>query len=121
MIETFKQRLTVKRKEKSGGRNDPVDSKMAKKVKRRPNMWIRDVTSKSKLSIKRSGLHFFNVQDERQNVSAKTRARKIYTQLLTILHCIVICDFRQLVGQEYFVAKYKFNVPDNDRKKKILI
>lgn len=142
VIRTFKERLSARRKEGSGRKSGPMDKKMARKVvqqfKNRPNMSIRDVAKKCNVSVgfvqktmKRAGLHVYKVQkapnrNEKQNMTAKTRARKLYTKLLTKSCCLVMddetyvkADFRQLPGQEYFVAKSKFDVPEDVRKKKV--
>lgn len=142
VLNRYNERLTIDRKKKSGQNGSPYSVKDHKRVvqafKRNPNSSVRDVAKKLHLSKtfvqdakKREGLHTYKVQkapnrDERQNTVGKSRARKLYTQMLTKPHCLVMddetyvkADFRQLPGLQFFTAHHKFDVPENVRKQKM--
>lgn len=142
VINTFKDRKTTKRKNGSGkkrGTSNPEKARMVlNQFKRYPNISIRDVAKKAKVSVcfvqktmKRSGLHVYKVQkapnrSDKQNSVAKTRARKLYREWLTKPFCIVMddetyikADTKQMPGQEHYVATSKLAVPESVRKKKL--
>ena len=64
---------------------------------------------------------------EKQNLVAKTRSRKLYTQFLIKSKCVVINDetsvkgdFKQISGQEYYTAVNKLDVDPKYKQKKLL-
>ena len=142
VLNRYNERLTVDREKKSGQNGSPCSEKDHKRVvqafKRNPNSSVRDVAKKLQLSKtfvqdakKREGLHTYKVQkapnrNERQNTVGKSRARKLYTQMLTKPHCLIMddetyvkADFRQLPGLLFFTAHHKFDVPEDVRKQKM--
>mgnify|MGYP005985741207 CR=1 FL=1 len=65
-------------------------------------------------------------RDEKLNLVAKTRSRKLYTQFLTKSKCVVIddetyvkADFKQFSGQEYYTAANKLDVDPKYKQKKL--
>ena len=89
---------------------------------------IKSFVQKAK---KRAGLRSFKVQkapnrNEKQNRTAKTRTRKLYTQMLTKPHCCIMddethvkADFRQIPGNQYVTAKDKYDVSESLRKQQV--
>lgn len=142
VIKRFNDRLTIDHKRGAGRKPGAACRKTEGKVKgqfsRNPNISTRDVAKKVGVSqsyvqkVKtRAGLHTFKVQnfpnrDERQQTVAKTRARKLYTEMLTKYSCCVMddetyvkADFQQMPGQEFYTGKDKFKVDDRFKKKKM--
>jgi predicted transcriptional regulator len=142
VIKRYYETLSIERKEKCGQNgwsiSDQDHKRVVKVFKRNPNASVRDVAKKLNLSKsfaqrakEREGLHTYKVQkapnrDERQNTVGKSRARKLYTQMLTKPHCLIMddetyvkADFRQLPGLLFFTAQHKFDVPEEVRKQKL--
>lgn len=138
----FRKTLTVERKSGSGRKAGPVDKKLAKKIvdtfKRNPSLSNSDVADKCSVSKsyvqkikKNAGLKSYKVtttpnRDEKQEISAKSRCRKLYDQLLTKYDCIVMddetyvkADFKQLPGEEFYVAKSCNGVADKYKTRKL--
>lgn len=127
VIKVFGERLSTTRKPGSGGNRKPVaavtNRRVASAFMRNPNLSVRDVANKLGISSttvheakKRSGLSTYKKvvtpnRNDKQNLTAKTRSRKLYTTMLTKFDCVVMddetyvkADFRQLPGQEYYTA-----------------
>ena len=80
---------------------------------------------------KRKEPHTYKVQREpnrhkRQNTVGKSRAQKLYTQMLTKPHCLIMgdetyvkADFRQLPGLLFFTAHHKLDALEDVRKQKM--
>lgn len=108
VIKRFEERLTTDRKPRSEGKSIPYNTKNHNRVvgafNRNPNASVRDVAKKLHLSRSfvqkaktKAGLRTFKVQkapnrDEKQNKSAKTRARKLYLNMLTKVECCIMDD-----------------------------
>lgn len=142
VIKRFEERLTTDRKPRSEGKSIPYNTKNHNRVvgafNRNPNASVRDVAKKLHLSRSfvqkaktKAGLRTFKVQkapnrDEKQNKSAKTRARKLYLNMLTKVECCIMddetyvkADFKQIPGNLFFTAKDKFSVPEHVRTQKM--
>ncbi|XP_055615271.1 uncharacterized protein LOC129761456 isoform X3 [Toxorhynchites rutilus septentrionalis] len=139
VLKRYFKNLTIDRKVKNGKNGCSVSEKDHKRVvkpfRRDPTSSVRDVANKLNLSSsfvqrtkQREGLRTYKVpnRDERQNMVGKTRARKLYTEMLTKPHCLVMdnetyvkADFRQLPGLLFFSAEDKFSVPEEIRKQKL--
>ncbi|XP_065088739.1 uncharacterized protein LOC135710154 [Ochlerotatus camptorhynchus] len=142
VIKRFEERLTTDRKPRSEGKSIPYNTKNHNRVvgafNRNPNASVRDVAKKLHLSRSfvqkaktKAGLRTFKVQkalnrDEKQNKSGKTRARKLYLNMLTKVECCIMddetyvkADFKQIPGNLFFTAKDKFSVPEHVRTQKM--
>lgn len=142
VLKRFQERLTLDHGKGAGRKPGPENKKTEGKVKRmikaNPNVSSRDLAKKIGMSQsyvqnakKRAGLHTYKVQnfpnrDERQQSTAKTRARKLYEKMLTKYGCCVMddetyikADFKQIPGLEFFTGKSKFDVDDKFKKKKM--
>lgn len=79
----------------------------------------------------RGGLRSSKVQkvanrSEEQQLRAKTRARKLYDNFLTKFSCVVMddetyckADFKQLPGQEFYVAAGRGQAPEANKTQKL--
>ena len=142
-LKRFRDRLTVDRKPGSGGkRNDNFKSQrnaVLGMIKRNPNLSIRDVAKKVKMSYsfvqkvkKAAGYKSFKViktpnRNDKQETSSKTRARKLYDKLLTKFNCVVMddetivkADLKQLPGLEFYTSLQRGKVDDYFKAKKLL-
>ncbi|XP_065081379.1 uncharacterized protein LOC135703953 [Ochlerotatus camptorhynchus] len=95
---------------------------------RRPvsKLTVLDVAERK--SKDRQRLHTYELQkapnrDERQNRVGKSLTLKLYTQMLTKPHCLIMddktyvkADLRQLPGLLFFTAQHKFDIPQEVRK-----
>ena len=92
-------------------------------LQKRPDLSVRTVARKTKMSPTfvqsskhRQGMKSFKVKtvpnhNDKQNVTAKTRARKLYREYLTKFSCVimddetyVLEDFKQLPGMCFYTA-----------------
>lgn len=142
VVKSFKESQTTERRAGSGRKSKTADPVKARKVldyfKCNPNLSIRDAALKAKCSawfvqqtMKRAGLRVFKVRKapnrrDQQNTAAKSRARKLYREWLTKPMCVVMddetyikADAKQIPGLEFYVAKSRFDVPEDIRKKKV--
>lgn len=137
VIEKFKETLSVEVQAGRGRKSGFVNKKLARKVvaqfSRNPSTSGRHLAKKlgcSESHIRKIRKHFklkaFRVQrvphrDEKQNKTAKSRARKLYDGPLKTLRknggCLYMDDetyskysFRQLPGRNYYVAKVRGKV-----------
>lgn len=142
VLKRFRDTLTVDRKPGSGGkRNDNFKlqrNAVLRMIKRNPNLSIRDVAKKVKMSYsfvqkvkKAAGYKSFKIiktpnRNEKQETSAKSRARKLYERMLTKFDCVVMddetnvkADFKQLPGLEFYTALQRGKVDDYFKAKKL--
>ena len=121
-------RLTTARKAGSGTktdlRNHQKDAKVKQILQKRPDVSIRTVDRKTKMSPTfvhtskhRQGMKSFNVKtvpncNDKQNVTGKTRVRKLNREYLTKFSCVimddetgVLKDFKQLPGMCFYTAR----------------
>lgn len=143
VLKNFLSTQTVERKPGSGRKKGFVDKIAARKIvasiRQNPGLSdsdraIRYGTSKStgrKMRL-RAGYKSYRViknpnRNYKQNLVAKTRARRLYDNVL-IKHggCFIIddetyvkCDFRQLPGRNFYASKMRGSVPD--RYKHVLV
>lgn len=140
VLNKFYERLTVDREPGSGKNSKPLDVLKEKKViklyKTNPKISSRDVAKKVKMSQsyvqkvkKRAGLRSFKAQvgpdrNSQQNISVKTRSRRLYDVMLTKFDCVVMddetyckADFKQIAGQEFYTSISRQNVPEKFKKK----
>lgn len=78
---------------------------------------------------RRAGLNSFKAQtapdrNANQNISAKTRSRRLYDSLLTKFDCVVMddetyckADFKQIPGHEFYTSTNRHDVPAQFKKK----
>lgn len=141
VLKSFNERLTTERKSGTGKNSNRPNRVMDKKVKRafedKPNISIRTVARKIKMSPgfvqksrQRQGLRSFKVKtvpnrNDKANLTAKTRARKLYCELLTKFSCVVMDDetyvledFKQLPGLGFYTAALKNGIDEQYRTKK---
>lgn len=141
VLKNFQQRLTLKRKVGSGGNHDSrfvaERKKVIKEFKKKPNISVRDVAKKVKMSpsfvqkVKKSaGLKSFKVgvapnRNDSQNKSAKSRSRKLYDTMLKEYDCIILddetyckADFKQIPGLQFYTSLQRGNVADRFKQKK---
>lgn len=123
---------------KPGRENKMTEGKVKRMITANPYVSNRDLTKKIGMSQsyvqnakKRAGLHTYKVQNfpnhnERQQSTAKTRARKLYEKMLTKYGCCVMddetyikADFKQIPELEFFTSNRKFDVDDKFRKEKM--
>ena len=142
VINNFIRRLSIERKPGTGRKTGPVCKKTEAKVvaifKKNPNISVRDVAKKVGKSSsfvqkvkKRKGLRTFKVRKapnrtDKQDCTAKTRARKLYDAILTKFECVIMddetfvkSDFKQLPGQNFFTCINKFDVDKNFKQQKM--
>lgn len=136
VIKRYKDSMTIERKAGSGRKSGPVDCQLANKViksfKENPGLSLRDRAIKYKTSKsnvhrlrRRSGLKCYRAikhpnRTEKQNLTAKKRARKLYDEVLRNFNgCIVMddetyikCDFKQVNGQKFYLSTMRGNVPE---------
>ena len=110
---------------------------MKKILQKRPDLSVRTVARKTKMSSTfvhtskhRQGMKSFKVKtvsnrNDKQNVMAKTRARKLYREYLTKFSCVimddetyVLEDFKQLQGMCFYTAMQRNGVEEHFRTKK---
>lgn len=120
----------------SGRKRGPVDKKLTKKVlkscKDNPGLSDNDRAQRyrtSRTNIRnirlRAGLKSYKAikqpnRSEKQNLTAKTRARLLYTLVLTKFQgCVVMddetyvkFDFKQIPGQKFYLSTIRGNVPN---------
>ena len=108
VLNRFSERLSLDRKLKISSNKGAQDRQLASKVvthyKRNPKISSRDIAKKLKVSQsyvqkvkKRAGLKSFKAQitpdrNTNQNITAKSRSRKLYDNLLTKFDCLVMDD-----------------------------
>ena len=133
VLRCYKGTLTIERKPGSGRKRGFQNKNLAKKIKAafktNPNIFEQKLAKKlstTKSMVRRvklnSGLKTFKVQKvpdrtpEKEKV-AKSRARKLYTNFFRKYDCCVmdgetyvVADFKQIPGQEFYVASQKDNV-----------
>lgn len=142
VISNYKKTFTIERKVGSGKKAGPIDTNLANKVisafKKNPSLSLRDVAKKCNTSksyvhkVKQNrGFKSYKVtvapdRDEQKNKIAKTRSRKLYENFLTKVDCVIMDDetyikgdFKQMPGQNYYVAEAKGAVADRFRMKKL--
>jgi transposase len=142
VLKTFSERLSVQRKPRNDKNVRRADRGLDRKVKqvleRNPNLSVREVARKIGKSAgfvqnskKRSGLKSYKVKkvpnrSDKQNLTAKTRARKLYTEYLTKFSCVVmddetyvVEDFKQLPGLAFYTAMAKNAVAEHFKTKKL--
>lgn len=133
VLQRYKITLSTSKSEGSGRKKGPLDPKHAKRVistlKRNPELSNRDVAKKLGCSHyyvykikKENGLKSYKkmkVPDRTllKNAVAKSRIRKLYDEHVRNVACIVLddetyvkLDFKQLPGQEFYVAKNRGGV-----------
>jgi len=141
VIRRFKEDLNVNRREGSGRKKGFHSPKTAKKVitifQRNPNISVRKMAQKvgcSKSTVQniktRSGLRTYKVQkvpdrNAVKNEEAKKRANKLKKNFFQKFDCCIMddetyvyYDFKQLPGQEYYVADSRGNVDEKFRTQK---
>lgn len=142
VLKKYKETLSIDKKKGSGRKKGFVSQKKAKSVlaalKRNPGLSVRDVAKKVCMSSsyvqkvrKQAGLQSFKVnaapnRNDKQNKTAKTRARKLYDQVINKFDCIVMddetyvkADFKQIPGQQFYSAKKRGLVAENFKIKKL--
>lgn len=142
VLKTFYERLTIERKPRNDKNIRRADRNLDRKVreilKRNPNLSIRTVARKIGMSAGfvqksklRSGLRSYKVKkvpnrNDAQNLTAKTRARKLYYDYLTKFECVVMDDetyvledFKQLPGLAFYTAMARNATPEYFRMKKL--
>lgn len=142
VCKSFDQRLTVDRKVGSGTNRKVCSQQMDKKVvaiiEKNPNLSVRNVArkvGKSKSYVQkvkqRQGLKTYKVKkvpnrDDKQNFTAKIRAKELYTKFLQNFSCVimddetyVVEDFRQLPGLGFYTAMQRNAVAERFRTKKV--
>jgi transposase/predicted DNA-binding protein YlxM (UPF0122 family) len=142
VIRRFKKDLTVNRKIGSGRKSEFYSPKKVKKVinifRRDPNTSVRKMAQKvdtSATTVQRiktkSGLKSYKVQkvpdrNTVKNVEAKKRAAKLKKDFFQKHDCCIMddetyvyYDFKQLPGQEHYVADARGNVFEQFRTKKV--
>ena len=133
VLKSFDTRFTTARKPGSGIktdlRNHQKDAKVKQILQKRPDLSVRTVARKTKMSPTfvhtskhRQGMKSFKVKtvpnrNNKQNVTAKTRARKLYREYLTKFSCVimddetyVLKDFKQLPGMCFYTAMQRNGV-----------
>lgn len=141
VLKSFSERLTVERKPRSDkniGRADPVmDRKVKRILMNNPNLSIRTVARKIGMSPgfvqkskQRLGLKSYKVKtvpnrNDKQNLAAKSRARRLYCEYLTKFSCVVMDDetyvledFQQLPGLAFYSAMARNATAEYFRTKK---
>jgi hypothetical protein len=132
---SYKDSLSVERREGSGRKPGPSDKKLAQKImrsyKNNPGLSLRDCGKKYQTShenvrrtLLRSGYKSYIAKknpnrDDNKSLIAKKRARLLYENVLTIFDgCILMddetyvkCDFRQIPGQKFYYSTMRGNVP----------
>lgn len=152
VIKQYKTSLSINRAKGSGRKKGFMDQKVANKIRRsfeqNPGLSNRERAKKFKVSeffvrkVKKvcnfksyRAIKYPNRSDK-QSLTAKTRARKLYEEVLTKLNgCLIMddetyikCDFNQLPGPKYYTAivrggvssKYKYKSMDKFGKKLLL-
>lgn len=140
VIKAFKERQTVQRKSGSGGATHF-------KYKNKYKFIIKSFNEKSQMSVRERAKHYkisksqmhrimrkhdfkcFRVQkapnrNEKQNLTARSRARKLSEKMLTNFNgCLLLDDetyvkkdFKQLPGVSYYVSKVRGKVAGKYRK-----
>jgi hypothetical protein len=136
VIKRYKESLTVERSPGSGRKPGPVDKKLTlkvlKSVRKNPGLSDSDRAQRYKTSRSniqnirsRAGLKSYRAiknpnRNDKQNLTAKSRARLLYKQVMTKFRgCILMDDetyvkndFKQLPGQKFYVSTIRGNVPD---------
>lgn len=141
VLKQFQMNLTIERKPGSGRKQGPHDIGKAKKIerifKRCPNTSGRKAARLVQCSdflvrkVKaNAGLKTYKVQkvpdrNAAKNVDAKSRARKLKSNFIQKYSCCimddetyVLADFRQLPGQNFYVADARGNVEEQFRTQK---
>lgn len=139
VVRRKKYDVSVERAKGSGKKSGPMDKALYKSVvthfKKNPNASVRDIAKKLSTSSsyvqkckKRAQLKTFKVQkvpdrSAEKETEAKTRARRLYENFLTKYQCCVMDDetyvkgdFKQLPGQEFYVAESKGQVAKRFRE-----
>jgi transposase len=135
VINRYRETLTVARAPGGGRPKGPADPRLTIKVlrsiKNNPGTSDRDRAKKfgtSRETVRRirsrANLKSYKAikqpnRNDKQNLVAKKRARKLYDQVLTKFEgCLVMddetfvkLDFKQLPGNMFYVAKFRGNVP----------
>ena len=134
-------RLTTARKAGSGTktdlRNHQKDAKVRQILQKRSDLSVRTVARKTKMSStfvhtskNRQGMVSFKVKtvpnrNDKQSVTATTRARKLYREYLKKFSCVimdddtyVLEDFKQLLGMCFYTAMQRNGVEEHFRTKK---
>lgn len=142
VLRNFRRTFSIERKKGSGRKQGPAskktDNAVVAALKRNPNLSVRDIAKKVQMSPsyvqkakKREGFQTYKVnvapnRDDKQNKSAKTRARKLYDSLLMKHDCVILddetyikADFNQIPGQEFYTAKQRGGVAEKFRQKKL--
>ena len=136
VLKKFKETLSIERKVGSGRKKGPVDKQLHRKIVRsfkvNPGLSDRDRAKRygtsSKLIWKsrlRSGMHSYHAirqpnRNDKQNMVATKRARKLYDNILTKFNgCILMddetyvkVDTNQIPGQKFYVASKRLGVTD---------
>lgn len=136
VIKRFIETSSINRKERKYSPTGPVNKPAARKViaslKTNPGLSDSDrgirygVSPSTGRRIRQNaGYKSYKVikqpnRNDKQSLKAKTRARKLYQNILTKIDgCVcmddetyVKCDFRQLPGQNFYASKFRGRVPD---------
>lgn len=141
-LKKYNETLSIDKKKGSGRKKGFVSQKKSKSViaalNRNPGLSVRDVAKKVNMSSsyvqkvrRQAGLHSFKVnaapnRNDKQNKTAKTRARKLYDKVIRNFNCIVMddetyvkADFKQIPGQQFYTAKKRGLVPEKFKEKKL--
>ena len=134
VLKKFISTGSIERKKGSGGNRFKIDKKLTAKIladyKRKPSQSVRDMAVKYKKSASfiqrlktKLNLKTFKAvrvpdRDEKQHIKAKSRARKLYYEILTKNDgCIIMddetyvkADFQQMPGNSFYVSKVRGGV-----------
>lgn len=135
IIKRYNKTLTVDRAPGSGRKAGPADKdlhrKLVRSIKQNPGLSNVDRAKKFgttertvRKTIKRCNLKTYHAikspnRTDKQNLTAKRRARLLYDNVLTKFEgCLIMddetyvkADFKQLPGQKFYVASMRGNVP----------
>lgn len=136
VIKRYKETSSIVRAKGSGRKSGPTDkklhAKLVKSFKQNPGLSVRDRAKRFNTSIgmvqrtlKRVGMKAFKVvktprRTEKQETNMKSRARKLYDEVMTKFNgCLVMddetyvkMDFAQLPGRGFYVAIKRLAVSD---------
>lgn len=140
VIKNFKERLTIERKYGSGGEHSQSQNaarqRVRKEYSKNPKVSSRTVAKTAKKSQsfvqktkKVFGLRSYKAQaapdrDAKQNMTAKSRCRKLYDTQLTKHECVIMDDetycykkFKYIAGQDFYTARTRKDAPEECKKK----
>lgn len=143
VIKQYKETLTIERKPRTnlkyGCKNKDLEKKVLKSIKQNPGLSDRDRAKKygcpvstARLIRVRAGIRAYRAikhpnRSDKQNVTAKQRARKLYDEILTKHNgCIMQDDetyvkqsFSQLPGTKFYYSEGRGKAPEKFKYKKI--